>query len=105
MLATFERPSRAIRCALSLADAARAQGIDIRVGLHAGECELVGGKVAGIAVHIAARIVAKAAPREVLVSTTVRELVEGSGIEFDDRGVHILKGVPGEWRLFAVRKS
>ena len=83
-------------------EAVRPFGIEIRAGLHTGECELADEKVSGIAVHIGARIVAKADPGEVLVSGTVKDLVVGSGISFRDRGVHGLKGVPGEWRLFAV---
>ena len=77
-------------------------GIDVRVGLHTGECELIEGKVGGVAVHTGARVAASAAPGEVLVSSTVRDLVAGSGIEFADRGTHELKGIPGEWRLYAV---
>jgi class 3 adenylate cyclase len=80
----------------------RELGIQVRVGLHTGECEVVDGKVAGIAVHTGARIAAKAPPGEVLVSSTVKDLVAGSGIAFHDYGVHELKGIPGEWRLFAV---
>jgi len=100
--ATFEGAARAIRCALAIREAVRPLGVEIRAGVHTGECELVGDKVSGIAVHIGARIVAKADPGEVLVSSTVKDLVVGSGIAFRDRGVHGLKGVPGEWRLFAV---
>lgn len=102
-LATFDGPGRAIRCARSLIDAVRGLGVEIRVGLHTGECELRGADVGGIAVHIGARVAALARPSEVLVSRTVTDLVAGSGIEFDDRGEHALKGVPGEWRLFAVK--
>ncbi len=80
----------------------RELGIDVRSGLHTGECELVDGKVAGIAVHIGARVAAHAGPGEVLVSSTVKDLVAGSGLEFEDRGVHELKGIPGEWRLYAA---
>ena len=80
-------------------------GIEVRAGLHAGECELVDGKVAGIAVHTGARVAAEAAPGEVLVSSTVRDLVAGSGLAFQDRGLHALKGVPGEWRLYAVEQT
>lgn len=76
--------------------------IEVRAGLHTGECELVNGNVAGIAVHTGARIAAEAKPGEVLVSSTVKDLVAGSGLRFDDRGTHELKGIPGEWRLFAV---
>jgi class 3 adenylate cyclase len=102
-LATFDGPGRAIRCARSLVEAARGLGVEIRVGLHTGECELRGADVGGIAVHIGARVAAEARPSEVLVSRTVTDLVAGSGIDFDDRGEHVLRGVPGEWRLFAVK--
>lgn len=104
VLATFDRPGRAIRAAGAIQESIRALGIDIRAGLHAGEIELREGghRVGGIAVHIAARVTAIAAPREILVSSTVKDLVAGSGVEFSDRGVHDLKGVPGGWRLFAV---
>jgi class 3 adenylate cyclase len=103
MLATFDGPARAIRCALAITEAVRPLGIEVRVGLHTGEVELVGDDdVAGIAVHIAARVGAKAATGEVLVSGTVKDLVAGSGIVFADRGEHVLKGIPDQWRLFAV---
>jgi class 3 adenylate cyclase len=102
VLATFDGPARAIRCARVICDEIRALGIEIRAGLHTGECEMVNGDVVGIAVHTGARVSAKASSGEVLVSSTVKDLVAGSGIEFQDRGVHQLKGVPGEWRLFAV---
>lgn len=104
VLATFDRPGRAIRAAWAIQESIRALGIDIRAGLHAGEIELREGRhrVGGIAVHIAARVMATAAPGEILVSSTVKDLVAGSGVEFSDRGVHDLKGVPGGWRLFAV---
>jgi class 3 adenylate cyclase len=104
VLATFDRPGRAIRAAGAILESIRALGIDIRAGLHAGEIELREGghRVGGIAVHIAARVTALAAPGEILVSGTVKDLVAGSGVEFSDRGVHDLKGVPGAWRLFAV---
>jgi class 3 adenylate cyclase len=101
-LAVFEGPAKAIRAARGMGDAARSLGIQIRAGVHTGECERRGEDLAGIAVNVAARIVAKAGAGEVLVSSTVRELVLGSGLEFDERGVHALKGVPDEWRLFAV---
>jgi class 3 adenylate cyclase len=101
-LATFDGPARAIRCAQAIANAIRPLGIEIRAGLHTGECEQMNGDVGGIAVHTGARVSAKAGPGEVLVSQTVKDLVAGSGIEFADRGAHELKGVPGEWRLFAV---
>jgi class 3 adenylate cyclase len=103
MLATFDGPARAIRCALDMTEAVRALGISIRVGLHTGEVELVGDDdVAGIAVHIAARVGALAGTDEVLVSGTVKDLVAGSGITFSERGEHVLKGIPDQWRLFAV---
>ncbi len=101
-LATFDGPARAIRCASAIRDGVRTLGIEIRAGLHTGECELMGDDVGGIAVHIGARVAADAGPGEVLVSSTVRDLVAGSGLRFTDRGVHNLHGVPGEWRLFAV---
>jgi class 3 adenylate cyclase len=102
--ATFDGPARAIRCACAVTEAVRDLGIEIRAGLHTGECELVDGKVGGIAVHIGARVSAAAAPGEVLVSSTVKDLVAGSGLEFADRGAAELKGVPGEWRLYAVER-
>ncbi|HJQ06145.1 MAG TPA: adenylate/guanylate cyclase domain-containing protein [Nocardioides sp.] len=102
MLATFDGPARAIRCGLALVEAVKPLGIEIRVGLHTGEVELVGDDVAGIAVHIAARVGAKAGASEVLVSGTVKDLVAGSGIAFAERGEHELKGVPDTWRLYAV---
>jgi class 3 adenylate cyclase len=100
-LATFDGPARAIRCAVAIRDAVRELGLDVRAGLHTGECELLGDKVAGIAVHTGARISSLASAEEVLVSATVRDLVSGSGIEFEDRGEHTLKGV-GERRIYAV---
>ncbi len=103
VLATFDGPARAIRCAGSIATAFRPLGIDIRAGLHTGEVELRGEDVGGIAVHLASRVMGEAGPGELVVSSTVKDLVIGSGIEFDDRGDHELKGVPGEWRLYAVR--
>lgn len=103
-LATFDAPARAIRCAHEAGAALSREGISIRAGLHTGECELRDDDIAGIAVHIAARVAARAAAGEVLVSRTVTDLVTGAGIRFDDRGSHALKGVPGEWRLFAVRQ-
>jgi class 3 adenylate cyclase len=101
--AVFDGPARAISCARSIVGAVGELGLDVRAGVHTGECELHEGKVAGIAVSMGARVSAAAAPGEVLVSSTVKDLVAGSGIEFDERGSHELKGVPGEWRLFAVR--
>jgi len=100
--AAFDGPARAIRYARAISDAVRELGIDVRAGLHTGECEIVDGKVAGIAVHTGARVASHAGPGEVLVSGTVRDLVAGSGLEFEDRGVHELKGIPGEWRLYAA---
>jgi pimeloyl-ACP methyl ester carboxylesterase len=100
--ARFDGPARAIRCARDIVDEVRSLGLDVRAGLHTGECEVADGKVAGIAVSIGARVAAQAAPGEVLVSGTVRDLVAGSGLEFEERGVRPLKGVPGEWRLYAV---
>lgn len=104
-LATFDGPARAIRCACAVSEGARELDLEIRAGLHTGECELIGDKVGGIAVHIGARVAASASPGEVLVSSTVKDLVAGSGLRFVDRGVHALKGVPGEWRLFAVHRA
>jgi class 3 adenylate cyclase len=101
-LATFDGPARAIRCACAVRSEVRRLGIEIRAGLHTGECEIHGNSIAGIAVHIGARVSALAGPGEVLVSSTVRDLVAGSGIEFDERGEHELKGVPGPWRLYSV---
>jgi len=102
VLATFDGPARAIRCARTICHEVRSLGIEVRAGLHTGECEVRNGDIAGIAVHTGARVSAKASAGEVLVSSTVKDLVAGSGIEFQDRGLHELKGVPGEWRLFAV---
>ena len=101
-LATFDGPARAIRCARALADDAGSLGIEVRAGVHTGECEIMGDDVGGMAIHIGARVVAEAGPGEVLVSSAVRDLVVGSGIEFTDRGTHELKGVPGSWTLLAV---
>ena len=101
-LAAFDGPGRAIQCAQAMANAARNIGLEVRAGLHTGECELRGDNLAGIAVHIGARVSALAEPGEVLVTSTVRDLVAGSGIEFADRGRHELKGVPGEWQVLAV---
>jgi class 3 adenylate cyclase len=100
LLAAFDGPARAIRCAGAIRDAVRPLGIEVRCGVHTGECELAGEKLAGIAVHIGARVAALAAPGEVLVSHTVRDLVAGSGLTFEERGLHTLKGVPQEWLLF-----
>lgn len=101
-LATFDGPQRAIRCAMAIRDAVEPLGIEVRAGLHTGECEIRGDDIGGIAVHIGARVSALAGPNDVLVSSTLRDLVIGSGLEFDNRGTHELKGVPGEWHLFAV---
>ena len=102
-LATFDGPARGVRCATSLRDAVRDRyGLEIRTGLHTGEIELIGEDVGGIAVHIGARVGARARAGEVLVSSTVKDLVAGSGIRFEDRGEHELKGVPDRWRIFAV---
>jgi class 3 adenylate cyclase len=103
LLATFDGPARAIRCARSVREKMRPLGLQVRTGLHTGECELIGGDIGGIAVHIAARVEATAGPDEVMVSSTVKDLVAGSGLQFVDRGAYTLKGVPGEWRLFAVQ--
>ncbi len=100
--ASFDGPARAIRCARAISDSVHELGIDVRAGLHTGECEAIEGKVGGIAVHIGARVASQAGPGEVLVSSTVKDLVAGSGLAFEDRGAAELKGVPGEWRLFAV---
>jgi pimeloyl-ACP methyl ester carboxylesterase len=102
VLATFDGPARAIRCAASIRDRVGPLGIDIRTGLHTGECELIDGGIGGIAVHIAARVAAQAGAGEVLVSSTVKDLVAGSQLSFADRGTRQLKGVPGEWRLYAL---
>jgi class 3 adenylate cyclase len=99
-LAAFDGPARAVRCAGAIRDTVRPLGLEVRCGLHTGECERVGNDLAGIAVHIGARVAALAAPGEVLVSQTVRDLVAGSGLALEDRGTHTLKGVPNEWRLF-----
>jgi class 3 adenylate cyclase len=101
-LVIFDGPARAIRCACAVRDGVRPLGIEIRAGLHTGECDLTGDDVGGIAVHIGARVAASATPGEVLVSSTVKDLVAGSGLRFVDRGAHTLHGVPGEWRLFGV---
>jgi class 3 adenylate cyclase len=101
-LATFDGPARAVRCAVTITESLAQAGIQVRAGLHTGECELVDHKVRGIAVHTGARIAALAGPAEVLVSSTVKDLVAGSGLRFTDRGLHQLKGIPDQWRLFAV---
>ena len=102
VLATFDGPARAIRCATAITESVQGIGLEIRAGLHTGEVETRGDRLAGIAVHIASRVSSLAHPGEVLASSTVKDLVAGSGISFADRGSHILKGVPGEWHLFAA---
>jgi class 3 adenylate cyclase len=104
MLATFDGPARGVRCACAIADEIRPLGIEIRAGLHTGECEMIGDDIGGIAVHIGARVAALAGAGEVLVSSTVKDLVAGSGLRFGDRGSQSLKGVPGEWHIFAVER-
>ncbi|AYE97619.1 hydrolase [Mycobacterium paragordonae] len=104
-LAMFDGPQRAIRCAMAIRDAVRTLGIEVRAGLHTGECEVRGDDIGGIGVHIGARVSALARPNEVLVSSTLRDLVIGSGLGFEDRGAHTLKGVPGEWRVLAVASA
>jgi class 3 adenylate cyclase len=101
-LAVFDGPARAVRCTTDLRDALSTLALEVRVGVHTGECETIGGDIAGLAVHIAARVMALAQPNEVLVSRTVRDLVVGSELTFADRGVHTLKGVPGDWPLYAA---
>lgn len=103
--ATFDGPARAIRCASAIVQGVREFGLDVRAGLHTGECEIADGKVAGIAVHTGARVAAYANAGEVLVSSTVKDLVAGSGIGFDERGAHELKGIPGTWQLFALAST
>jgi class 3 adenylate cyclase len=104
-VASFDGPGRAVRCACAVRAGVRELGLEIRAGLHTGEGELAGGRIAGIVLHIAARVAAEAGPSEVLVSSTVRDLVAGAEFHLDDRGAHVLKGVPGDWRLFAVREA
>ena len=104
-LATLDGPAQAIRCAEAIRDRSSELGIDMRIGIHTGECEVMGDDIGGLAVHIGARVMAHAGPGEIVVSSTVRDLVVGSGIGFDDRGVHELKGVPGEWALLSVRSG
>jgi class 3 adenylate cyclase/pimeloyl-ACP methyl ester carboxylesterase len=100
--ASFDGPARAIRCASAIVSSVRDLGLEVRAGLHTGECELIGDKIGGMAVHIGARVAAEAHPGEILVSNTVKDLVAGSGLRFEDRGEHELKGVPGPWRLYAL---
>jgi class 3 adenylate cyclase len=104
VLATFDGPARGINCARAICAQVRPLGIEVRAGLHTGECELRNGDVGGIAVHIGARVAGMAGPGEVLVSGTVKDLVVGSGLAFTDRGTHSLKGAPGEWRLYALEE-
>jgi class 3 adenylate cyclase len=103
--ASFDGPVRAIRCALAINRVVRELDLDVRAGLHTGVCEIRGEKIAGLAVNVGARVAAIATQGEVLVSSTVKDLVAGSGIEFEDRGTHELKGVPGEWRVYAVNSA
>jgi len=103
--ARFDGPARAIRCARAIIEGVRELGLEVRAGLHTGECEIIDGNVGGIAVHIGARVASNAEANEVLVSSTVKDLVAGAGIEFRDRGVVVLKGVPGEWRLYGVESG
>ncbi|MEP7274202.1 MAG: adenylate/guanylate cyclase domain-containing protein, partial [Acidobacteriota bacterium] len=102
VLATFDGPARAIRAACAINDAAKRLRIGIQTGLHTGECEVIGDRLGGLAVAIGTEVARQAAVGEVLVSSTVKDLVAGSGIEFKDRGPHVLEGVPGEWRIFTV---
>jgi class 3 adenylate cyclase len=101
-LATFDGPARAVKCAQGICEAVRPLGLEVRAGCHTGEIELLGADVGGVAVHIGARVAALAGPSEVLVSSTVKDLVAGSGLVFEDRGEHQLKGVPEKWRLYAT---
>jgi class 3 adenylate cyclase len=103
-LATFDGPARAVNCAAAIVDSLAQLNLPIRAGVHTGECELLDDDVAGIAVHIGARVMERASPGEVLASSTVKDLVFGSGLRFSDRGVHSLRGVPDEWRLFALER-
>jgi class 3 adenylate cyclase len=104
-LATFDGPARGIRCATALVEAVRPLGIEIRAGLHTGEVETIDGKVGGLAVNIGARVCGLAGASEVLVSQTVKDLVAGSGVVFEDRGEHELKGIPDRWRLYAIGQA
>ena len=104
-LATFDGPARAVKCAQAICEAVRPLGIEVRAGCHTGEIELLGADIGGIAVHIGARVAALAGPSEVLVTSTVKDLVAGSGLLFDDRGEHRLKGVPDAWHLYALAAS
>ncbi len=100
--ATFDGPARAVRCACAIREAIKSIGVTIRAGVHIGECEIIGDKVSGVAVHIGARVQGAADPKEILVSRTVKDLVVGSGLEFRERGQHQLKGIPGDWDLYSV---
>jgi len=102
MVARFDVPARAIRCAAAIRDAVRTLGLEVRAGLHTGEYKQIGDEVVGLAIHIGARVAAKADANEVLVSSAVRELVVKSSLSFQDRGLHTLKGVPERWRLYRV---
>ena len=102
---SFDGPARAIGCARAIVESTKQLGLEVSIGIHSGECEVRGDDLGGLAVHVAARIGALAQPDEVLVSRTVADLVAGSGIDFENRGEHELKGVPGAWQLFAVRQS
>ena len=104
-LTSFDGPARAIRCASAIVDCAQTLGLEIRAGLHTGECEVMGEKLSGLAVHIGARVASLANAGEVLVSSTVKDLVAGSGLRFSDRGNRSLKGVPGDWHLFALEHA
>jgi class 3 adenylate cyclase len=103
MFALFDGPARAVRCALAIVRELNRLGLEVRVGVHTGEVELTDNRVQRIAVHIGARVAAQAGPGEILVTSTVRDLVVGSGLGFEDRGRNTLKGVPGEWQLLVVR--
>jgi len=100
--ATFDGPARAVRCAMEVADRVRALGIQVRAGVHTGECEVIEGKCGGLTVSIGARVASNAGPSEVLVSSTVKDLVAGPGLAFEDAGEHELKGVPARWRPYRV---
>jgi pimeloyl-ACP methyl ester carboxylesterase len=102
IFASFDGPARAVRCAMAIRDSSKSLGIHVRAGLHTGECELIGDKVGGVAVHIGARVASAAAPDQILVSSTVKDLVVGSRLRFADYGLHPLKGIPGEWHLFSL---
>jgi class 3 adenylate cyclase len=105
IFASFDGPAAAVRCAAAIVAAVRPLGIELRAGVHTGECQVLGEKLGGIAVHIGSRIAGRAGPGEVLASSTVKDLVAGSGIRFEDRGVQALKGVPDPWHLYAADSS